>query len=643
MARKKSKAPLAAQAAAAVPAARSPQVLAGWIISPFWDSILFIGAPLVVIAGFLPLRSVMSSERIAILLLAFFTFGHHFPTFLRSYGDTELFRRFRWRFLLAPPILFCAAMWFNSRDLHGLMLFVAAWDIWHVLMQHYGFMRIYDSKAGAINALTSNLDWAFAISWYVTLIATSPHYSYNLLDRAYASGLPVIDPATVAGTRYGLQVLTALLTLAYIGYHLNLWRLGRPVSLKKLSLMGIFLAATFYLYVVIDDFLVGFTIWSAFHCIQYYGIVWVFNRGRVERQSPVTSFVRFLFRPRWSLAILYTGLIFAYGSFNLLPNLVGSELLSRVLMALIFTSNALHYYYDGFIWKMRDPETREFLDIASAEETGRDAFTAAWARVRRVAMRVQPSRHGLLQASYLGGAVVLLAVLELSDVRSNLIVSESLAAAAPDVGIAHYNLGNALWKEGKLDRAIAAYGRALERIPESSKVYNNLGAVLAEKGDYEAAMERFEQALELRRNDMSPSEATSRSPLLPGSAHSTAARMSLIHDHYGDALSRSRKPARALDHYREALKYEPYSAKIQASIGATLGDLGQYEDGVKELRKAVALDPAYATAHMNLASLLAYLGDSGQARRHYKLAFQNGDARVRQAAQAAMGQLPSSP
>ena len=241
MARKKSKAPLAARAAAAAaPAARSPQVLAGWIISPFWDSILFIGAPLVVIAGFLPLRSVMSSERIAILLLAFFTFGHHFPTFLRSYGDTELFRRFRWRFLLAPPILFCAAMWFNSRDLHGLMLFVAAWDIWHVLMQHYGFMRIYDSKAGAINALTSNLDWAFAISWYLTLIATSPHYSYNLLDRAYASGLPVIDPATVAGTRYGLQVLTALLTLAYIGYHLNLWRLGRPVSLKKLSLMGIF-------------------------------------------------------------------------------------------------------------------------------------------------------------------------------------------------------------------------------------------------------------------------------------------------------------------------------------------------------------------------------------------------------------------
>ena len=180
MARKKSKAPVAAKTPAGA-AARSPQVLAGWIISPVWDSILFIGAPLVVIAGFLPLRSVMSSERIAILSLAFFTFGHHFPTFLRSYGDAELFRRFRWRFVLAPPILFCAAMWFNSRDLHGLMLFVAAWDIWHVLMQHYGFMRIYDAKQKEISAFTARLDWLFSTSSYVALIVASPHYRNNLL------------------------------------------------------------------------------------------------------------------------------------------------------------------------------------------------------------------------------------------------------------------------------------------------------------------------------------------------------------------------------------------------------------------------------------------------------------------------------
>src|SRR5262245_32347396 len=119
-----------------------------WIVSPFWDSILFIGAPLVAIAGLMPLRGFWPSEKISLVLLTFFTFGHHLPGFIRAYGDRELFARFKLRFLLAPPLIFAATYWFTAIDLHGLLLVVFTWDIWHVLMQHYGFMRIYDAKQG---------------------------------------------------------------------------------------------------------------------------------------------------------------------------------------------------------------------------------------------------------------------------------------------------------------------------------------------------------------------------------------------------------------------------------------------------------------------------------------------------------------
>jgi hypothetical protein len=67
--------------AAAVP----PSVASGWIISPLWDSVLFIGAPLVCIATLLPLSRLWTSEQTAVFLLAFFTFGHHFPGFVRTY------------------------------------------------------------------------------------------------------------------------------------------------------------------------------------------------------------------------------------------------------------------------------------------------------------------------------------------------------------------------------------------------------------------------------------------------------------------------------------------------------------------------------------------------------------------------------
>ncbi len=611
----------------------------GWILSPLWDSVLFIGAPVVVIAGFFPLRGFISSEQIAILSLAFFTFGHHFPTFLRSYGDVELFQRFRTRFLLAPPLLFAAALWFSSRDLHGLLLFVAAWDIWHVLMQHYGFMRIYDAKAGGVRPLTANLDWAFSISWYVTLIALSPHYSHNMLGRAYQSGLPLLSAELVDGLRSGLIGLTALLTLAYVGYHLNLWRTGKPVSLKKLVLLGIFLAATYYLYVGTEDFLVGFTVWSAFHCIQYYGIVWAFNRNRVDRNRPLTAFVRFLFRPSWGLVFLYTALIFAYGSINLVPNFLDNELLRQILMALIFTSNALHYYYDGFIWKVRELETRTYLDIGAAGEPAKRALDAASASMKKTIRKLQPSRKGLIQTAYLAAIVVTLASLEIWHAPSELAMTRSLVAASPKVGTSHYNFGNALWREGCLDEAIGEYNKAATLMPDSSKVYNNLGAVLAEKGQLEDAIENYERALILRRSESTDLESTSRSPLLPGSVHSTEASLPRLETNMGDALAKSGRSDEALRHYQAALALDPRSAKIQASVGATFADLGRYEEGVRALEKAVALDADYATARLNLGSLLAYTGRTDEARRHYQRALQSGDVRARQAAQAALAKL----
>ena len=83
-------------AAAAPPRAR-------WILSAFWDSVLFIGAPVLCVVTLVPLRALWPSAAYSTFLLAFFTFGHHLPGFLRAYGDRELFTQYRWRFLLAPP------------------------------------------------------------------------------------------------------------------------------------------------------------------------------------------------------------------------------------------------------------------------------------------------------------------------------------------------------------------------------------------------------------------------------------------------------------------------------------------------------------------------------------------------------------
>jgi len=102
-----------------------------------------------------------------LLLHVVLTVAHHLPTFIRVYGDVDLFRRFKWTFVLAPaiPLAFATAalVYLNVHDYpveNVLYLFVllALWDPWHFLMQHYGFTRIYDRHNAAPKKLAARMD-----------------------------------------------------------------------------------------------------------------------------------------------------------------------------------------------------------------------------------------------------------------------------------------------------------------------------------------------------------------------------------------------------------------------------------------------------------------------------------------------------
>jgi hypothetical protein len=81
-----------------------------------------------------------SAETIFLFVASFASPGHHLPGFLRAYGDPPLFRRFRWRFLLAPPLVAAAAIFFAVEKMHGLDLLLMLWATWHIVMQAYGMM-----------------------------------------------------------------------------------------------------------------------------------------------------------------------------------------------------------------------------------------------------------------------------------------------------------------------------------------------------------------------------------------------------------------------------------------------------------------------------------------------------------------------
>lgn len=476
-----------------VPTVTPPSV---WIISGFWDSVLFIGAPLVCAAVLLPFAGLSTPGVYSFLLLAFFTFGHHLPGFLRAYLDKELFERYRLRFLLAPPLVFLTALWFDQRGLHGILIFVFAWDIWHVLMQHFGFMRIYDSKTGDVDLWTSRLDWGVSLSCYVSIIAASPHYRHNLLLNGLASGIPVSVASFYPVFQTALYAVTAAIVAVYAVFCFLRWRAGR-LNPRKVATLAVFLAASWYLYVIYPDFLVGFAVWSAFHCLQYYAIVWVYNVNRVAKGSPVAAAGRFLFRPRAALLILYGSLILAYGAINYLRKYVGDPDWSKYLVAFIATSSILHYYYDGFIWKIRETRTRQFLGIRDSEGSlSPGPGWRSWHAFRT---------HGAGHLAMLGGVVAMLACLELRRPNDDLAIGRALALAAPEVEEAHLRLGDALRNRGDHTHAAAAYQDAIRLKPSYLEAQVNLGVTLASLGRIDEAMAAYRHALAL-----APGFATAR-------------------------------------------------------------------------------------------------------------------------------------
>ena len=76
-----------------------------WMISPWWDGILFIASPLLCALVILPLGSVIGSLEIYAFVLAFVSFGHHLPGFMRAYGDHDLFTQYRLRFIWVLSVL----------------------------------------------------------------------------------------------------------------------------------------------------------------------------------------------------------------------------------------------------------------------------------------------------------------------------------------------------------------------------------------------------------------------------------------------------------------------------------------------------------------------------------------------------------
>lgn len=542
-----------ASASAAAKALPSPWILGRWL-----DLLLFVGTPALLIPLFSSLQSRWSAQTIFLYVGAFGAMGHHLPGMIRAYGDRALFERFRARFLIAPVAIVVVCVWSAIYDIQAVQLVALAWGIWHGMMQTYGFCRIYDSKSSAKAAARARIDWALCFVWFIGAVILSPLRFRSCLELYYDSGGPIIPRVAFELFRASVATSLALVTIAFFWRQLSDWRAGRGASPVKLALLASSIGFWWYCNNGVQNILVGIALFEVFHDVQYLSIVWIYNRSRVERDESIKGFMRFVFRRSGSLLGVYVGLVLAYGSIALLTSQASADWIRQALVGVVTASALLHFYYDGFIWKVRETQTRSMLNI-SGDGADSSLLARRWlpswsAHAVRWAALLIP--FGLLCASQLLGRIVppmertaKVAEVLPHDARAQLkygkVLHESgqvaeakkryVAAIALDPKLAEAEkfLGLAFGDSNDLDEAAAHYRRALELDATDAKTECNLGGVLAAQGLRGEARRRFEHSLSL-------------DPTL-----------FLAHKELGDLLVATRDYDGATAHYAEAIRINP--------------------------------------------------------------------------------------
>jgi Flp pilus assembly protein TadD len=603
------------QTVPAVPKAAPKKTL--WILNSWRDLILYVGTPLFLVPMFLLAQGRWSAQDIYVFVAAFGAMGHHLPGMIRAYGDRALFERFRWRFIFAPIFLLSVCVAFYWWDLKGIILIVFFWGVWHGMMQTYGFCRIYDAKTGSFAALTRRLDFATCATWFAAAVLLSPQRMTDTLEMYYASGGPFIPPSLLRNGQQVVLAVAIVVTILFLFNFSRMWVEGKRPNPVKLALLATTIAFWWYCNNGVTNILAGIALFEVYHDVQYLSLVWIYNRSRVEKDSSIGGFMRFVFRRSGSLVGLYVGLVFAYGSLAYFNAHLEIETVKRVLTGVVAASGLLHFYYDGFIWKVRDRTTRENLGLAA----GKNAPTAT--------LELLPTGllHGL---KWVGVFVIPLGALWIGQTRnrtSELEQTAWIASDLPNGARAHWKYGFALHKADRLEEAAEHYRIALRLNPKEKEVHFGLGQVLVEQSQLSEARSELEEALRSQpRNGEYHSEYAC---VLEGlgqkdeasAEHLTAIRLApksgRVRYEYGMFLFRQDKLDPAIPELEAALKHNPNHPEAHYHLGRALFVKGDLEGAKVHYRETARLDPK-APVHSGLGAVYFRLGQTSEAIAQFK-------------------------
>jgi hypothetical protein len=329
-----------------------------WLRGPVWDTALlsFVWVPYY---AFIALaRGDVLVE--AALFHAAVTFVHRQYVFVMVYGDRERFaqrRAFAYAPLVFVPLL--AMLVLAPGWAIWILLADRAWSVWHSVMQKYGIWRIYAAKAGGglETRAHARRDRVFLLAQYAALLVILLQWRRSTLGF-----MPQIDRLVTAITPSVTSLAGRAVAVAILAFAIGSGAIWIRHELRARSLpRWSFLASILLLYVVtiVHGPVVGHLVFGTSHALEYIAFAHHFGEKKYGADGARRSLARALLQSvrRAPLVILGLGVLWwVTRRYDGVP----------AWMAIVYGTGAMHYLYDGWIWKVRQPTVARPLGLASS-------------------------------------------------------------------------------------------------------------------------------------------------------------------------------------------------------------------------------------------------------------------------------------
>ena len=158
--------------------------------------------------------------------------------------------------------------------------------------------------------------------------------------------------------------------------------------------------------------------------------------------------------------------------------------------------------------------------------------------------------------------------------------------------------GEEHYKAGRYKEAVAELRQAVRLSPDWDDPHYVLALSLMEIGQLKEAIESYKRVIEVAIKD---------DPKI------------LSYYNMGNAYSDLGEYENAIDSYQQALKLDPTSSKLHNNLGLAYAALGRFAEAEAEFAEAVRLNADYAEAHFNLGVAMMLLGKKQPAEEQQRI------------------------